>query len=346
MHVNLFSLARKELEVVYEACKRGLEKWPQDPNLNLLFAAILDAMDREEEGLGYHKKHVALDPFSFRSNNYIYRSYYNYHGDLDNALIHLERMRERWGDIEKFTYHLWEFYRTQDTHVIAGMETQFDDRFWITTAHELQVKFGLIRDLPRAADVPNEQKLESINAYRPFMYFMDGKPELAREKALEILQVLGIESDEVTWESLLQISIGPERSNRLAATMPLDRYYRHHIILLLPMLGWLEQSQSILKKVEQEANEMVFNITRIHDNRYFCLQLLSWMDPEAAVELLFHPQANHNLLKRKWELATDYLLNQMLLQHPRVMEMMVEDGDWVDYLAERIPEYEKYKIRQ
>ncbi|MDA1069113.1 MAG: hypothetical protein O3C43_21720 [Verrucomicrobia bacterium] len=127
--------------------------------------------------------------------------------------------------------------------------------------------------------------------------------------------------------------------------MPLNRYYRSHVALLLSLVGWSESAKSILESVKQETNEMVFNITGIHDNRYLFLQLMSWMDTETAVELLFDPQANHNLLKRKWELATDYLLNQRLLKHPRVVEMLVQDGDWIDYLAERIPEYAEYKSR-
>ena len=225
MHENLFYLVavENELEIAHQACRRELERWPQDPKLNLLYAVLLDAMNREEEGLVYHKKHVELDPFSFRSNNYISSSYYHYHGDLDNALIHLERMREGWGHIEKFNYHLWEFYRTKDIHVIAEMETQFDDHFWITTAQGLQVKFGLIRDLPREVGLYNEQKLETINAYRPFMHFLDGKPELAKKTALEILQALGIERDEVTWDSLQEIPIDQKADSILKCKRANDR---------------------------------------------------------------------------------------------------------------------------
>ena len=344
LHEHIFKLVfqEKKLELAHRVGSQALEKWPQDPKLNGIYGVILDAMGREDEGLAYHKKYIELDPFSFRSNNYIAHSYYHHHGDIDNALIHWERMREGWGDIQRYWYFLMQFYRTRNLESIAEMENHFDDPFWINMAQWLQISFGMVKDMPGQEESPGEITLDSVNAYLPFLHFLEGKPQLAKEKAINILNTLGVERNEVTWDSLQEIPKGHNFGN--SSSRLLSSYYRSRVILLLALLGWSESTNSIIKDVEQIGyGNISIGVVRVFEHRYLHLQLLSWMDTEAAVDLLFDPEAKHNLLKRKWELATDYLLNQRLLKHPRVMEMIVEDGDWIDYLAERIPEYAKYR---
>ncbi|MEP5569456.1 MAG: hypothetical protein ABJN62_16560 [Halioglobus sp.] len=72
-------------------------------------------------------------------------------------------------------------------------------------------------------------------------------------------------------------------------------------------------------------------------------RMLGHVDAEQAVEAAF---ANFEKIENKngFDLiATEYLLYSEFIAHPRVQAYYVEEGKWIDFLAERVPEYAKYK---
>ncbi len=82
------------------------------------------------------------------------------------------------------------------------------------------------------------------------------------------------------------------------------------------------------------------------DSSYFWrISTMSWIDVNRAVELAFAENAKYP----NWDgfdgIAAYHLFSRPLLAHPKIQEYYVNEGKWIDYLAERVPEYAKYKSK-
>ncbi|MEP4486006.1 MAG: hypothetical protein ABJ013_10290 [Halioglobus sp.] len=73
------------------------------------------------------------------------------------------------------------------------------------------------------------------------------------------------------------------------------------------------------------------------------LRILGEIDVEQAVEAAFANLAEISSGNGFDVIASEYLFYKELVVHPRVQAYYVNEGKWIDYLAERVPEYAKYK---
>ncbi|MEN8761587.1 MAG: hypothetical protein ABF290_04075, partial [Thiogranum sp.] len=72
-------------------------------------------------------------------------------------------------------------------------------------------------------------------------------------------------------------------------------------------------------------------------------RMLGDIDAEQAAEMAFVELSKDPGWDGFDAMAVDYLFYRDFLAHPRVQEYYVKQGKWVDYLAERVPEYAKYR---
>lgn len=73
------------------------------------------------------------------------------------------------------------------------------------------------------------------------------------------------------------------------------------------------------------------------------ISAMSFADVDRAVALAFAEQAKHKNWKGFDQLAAYHLYHHQFLTHPRIQEYYVKEGKWINYLAERVPGYAKYK---
>lgn len=69
----------------------------------------------------------------------------------------------------------------------------------------------------------------------------------------------------------------------------------------------------------------------------------SHFDLESAVELLLERKAERPIWNGTDVIAASHITNRDLLLHPDVQAFYVAEGKWIDYLAERVPEYVQYR---
>ena len=70
---------------------------------------------------------------------------------------------------------------------------------------------------------------------------------------------------------------------------------------------------------------------------------VSFLDADRAVEMAFAQLLLHPSWDGFDQLAAFHSRARPLLDHPRVQEYYVKESKWIPYLAERVPEYAKYK---
>jgi tetratricopeptide (TPR) repeat protein len=71
--------------------------------------------------------------------------------------------------------------------------------------------------------------------------------------------------------------------------------------------------------------------------------ILSHVDPERAVQLTLANRARHPAWHGPDIMAAAHVWARNIIVHPDMQRYYVEEGKWVDYLAERVPEYAQYK---
>ena len=71
----------------------------------------------------------------------------------------------------------------------------------------------------------------------------------------------------------------------------------------------------------------------------------AWIDSDHAVELYlkFREEEEGSVPLGLGLLAINEYLNTPLIRHPKIQALFVQDGKWIDYLAERFPEYVPHK---
>ncbi|HSG98297.1 MAG TPA: hypothetical protein VLA11_09930 [Woeseiaceae bacterium] len=70
--------------------------------------------------------------------------------------------------------------------------------------------------------------------------------------------------------------------------------------------------------------------------------ILSHVDPERAVQLTLANRALHPAWHGPDIMAAAHVWARNIIVHPDMQRYYVEEGKWVDYLAERVPEYAQY----
>lgn len=98
------------------------------------------------------------------------------------------------------------------------------------------------------------------------------------------------------------------------------------------------------EKALEIAEELLVDEKFQDDERFtFRIGLMSVVDVERAVELAFAEQAKYSNWAGFDLLAAHHLGHHPFLSHPKVQAYYVNEGKWINYLAERVPEYAKYK---
>ena len=70
---------------------------------------------------------------------------------------------------------------------------------------------------------------------------------------------------------------------------------------------------------------------------------LLWIDNDRAVKLLLAQKAEEPNWWGTDVLAMNHVVARHVITHPDIQAFYVEEGKWVKYLADRVPEYEQYK---
>ena len=109
--------------------------------------------------------------------------------------------------------------------------------------------------------------------------------------------------------------------------------------------GILNENQQAHKLLEQLESF----VTREKDffailvQRYSVIFATAWVNPDEAA-LLAQEAFQAELSKLRLEqIASDHWLYRPILLQPRIKELIIEDGKWLDYLSERVPEYADMK---
>ncbi len=77
----------------------------------------------------------------------------------------------------------------------------------------------------------------------------------------------------------------------------------------------------------------------------FTYVALAYLDNDRAVRLLLESKAEHPNWHGTDVLAMNHISARALITHPDMQAFLAEEGKWVDYLGERVPEYEKYRSK-
>jgi TolB-like protein len=102
-------------------------------------------------------------------------------------------------------------------------------------------------------------------------------------------------------------------------------------------------------KVENDKALKIAEAMLVDDNLQgdetfaFRIVVMSLVNVDRAVELAFAKQAKHKNWKGFDVLAAYHLFSHQFLLHPKIQQYYVNEGKWINYLAERVPEYAKYK---
>ncbi|WP_158966175.1 hypothetical protein [Paraglaciecola sp. L3A3] len=70
---------------------------------------------------------------------------------------------------------------------------------------------------------------------------------------------------------------------------------------------------------------------------------MSKIDLEQAVAIAFSEKAKDPKWSGFDDIAAYHMINREFLAHPKVQQYYVQEGKWLNYLADRVPEYAKYK---
>ena len=110
----------------------------------------------------------------------------------------------------------------------------------------------------------------------------------------------------------------------------------------LDIASWRAQAHAILGQTE-EAKRYAMQVED-GDSRLDALMTWASIDPVHARELFeaFDESYQERYLGR---IVLFYLEHYPLLQDPKMQAAIVKDGRWLDYLAERMPEYAQYKSK-
>ncbi len=65
----------------------------------------------------------------------------------------------------------------------------------------------------------------------------------------------------------------------------------------------------------------------------------AWIDPDEAASLVLEELQVEMSLARLYHIAAFHWLYRPILLQPRIKELIIEDGKWLDYLSGRVPEY-------
>jgi TolB-like protein/cytochrome c-type biogenesis protein CcmH/NrfG len=105
------------------------------------------------------------------------------------------------------------------------------------------------------------------------------------------------------------------------------------------VLGEIDQALELTEQLRQRRS-LDFDASGI--NRIWAL---TYIDVDQAVDLALAEKAMHpTSISLDWPAASAAALPKFVT-HPRVMEYYLEEGKWVDYLADRVPEYAQYRTK-
>jgi hypothetical protein len=72
------------------------------------------------------------------------------------------------------------------------------------------------------------------------------------------------------------------------------------------------------------------------------IQAMGWVDPDRAAEMVMNELSKNPEWSAIDRLVAFYNLNFQVIDHPKIEEYLVQQGKWVDYLADRSPVYAKH----
>lgn len=108
-------------------------------------------------------------------------------------------------------------------------------------------------------------------------------------------------------------------------------------------LGSLAYAHAVLGQVDEARRLREASVEQPYLDMVETIGALAAVDIERAVETAFAELAQNPNWDGFGEMAAHYVWHRPFLAHPRVQEYYVNEGKWIDYLSERVPEYAKYK---
>ena len=104
------------------------------------------------------------------------------------------------------------------------------------------------------------------------------------------------------------------------------------------ILGRQDQARVLLNKMVNEEYNSGDNLI-FHE---FYLTL-AWLDVDHVAERLLELNKSYPSWDLMDYMAIFYSAWRDVLVHPDIQAYFVKEGKWIDYLAERVPEYEQYR---
>ena len=128
--------------------------------------------------------------------------------------------------------------------------------------------------------------------------------------------------------NLLSNMVIQPQDEDIAITLMIDA----HVVL-----GEKEQAESLTKKLFEHRSN-IFNLYGLSGYR-----ALSLFDPDRAVEMALKEQSANPSWWGLDVMATYHLGFRNFIAHPDMQKYYLKEGKWIDYLAERVPEYAQYR---
>ena len=110
------------------------------------------------------------------------------------------------------------------------------------------------------------------------------------------------------------------------------------------LLGEPEKGKAILEQVRETIEEEKDAMDSASYRPYLILSL-QYMDPDEAAEMMIQELEEPISFLSLDAIAAFHWSFRNLIIHRRIQPLIVahENGKWLDYLSERVPEYAKYK---
>ena len=111
------------------------------------------------------------------------------------------------------------------------------------------------------------------------------------------------------------------------------------------LLGEAEKGKAFLDQARETMEKEKDSLVNACDNRPYLILGLQYLDPDEAAEMMIQELQEPMSCLSLDSIAAFHWSFRNLIIHPRIQPLIVahENGKWLNYLSERVPEYAKYK---
>ncbi len=111
------------------------------------------------------------------------------------------------------------------------------------------------------------------------------------------------------------------------------------------LLGEAEKGKAFLDQARETMEKEKDSLINACENRPYLILGLQYLDPDEAAEMMIQELQEPMSCLSLDAIAAFHWSFRNLIIHPRIQPLIVahENGKWLNYLSERVPEYAKYK---